>query len=402
MSRRSSSEADQSDGSENHNKRLRLERDAVSGKTADDQSPSQDPSFGNMGSNGAIRQRSRANSTTSQLANSSRASSGPRARSTSTGLNGRPSMRPSASPSVQGSLGRLSSTGYTSPSDSSSDEVDEDAPLPLGVERELVEAEAEHQGTDLEPRRRNKKEPVIPSSITSELRKLITEEAAHRRQEMQRINPTVHAAAINGNPNPITSWVPTAPPKYYICPMHTHQVLAIYDAMVASQTQITGDVEPASEEQLMQFATTYQCAWVDKFLSTMTQITNDPATVTTIPSPLGKAEHILVQHLFPAQTTSIIDREPIIGSNGVPLRDAEGWTSLDAKTNRLAADAYQGIPLVADARETVIPTAITYDVDSVIVYSDTLPLRGALETRAVPNPKDTFRYTNHLALGVRG
>ncbi|KAJ9091056.1 hypothetical protein QFC21_007333 [Naganishia friedmannii] len=344
--------------------------------------------------------RSRAGSITSQGSNAHRAGPTPRARSGSAASSSRPSMR--RPESRQGSRERLSSAGYSAPSESSLDEDEDEAGLPLGAERELVVAEAEHQGTHLEPRRRNKEHPVIPFSVTSELRRMIANEATQRRQEMQRINPTVHAAAMGGNPNPVTLAPPSAPLKHYICPMYTYQVLAIHDAMVSSQNRSDNGVEAATEQDVMQFATTYQCAWVDKYLSTIAEITRDPALVARIPTALANDEHLLVQHLFPAQTTRLIDREPFVGPEGVVPRDTTSWETLDAKVNGLPASAYLGIPLVAEARETTIPAAITYDVDSVIVYSDTLPVKGAMEIRAVPNPKDTFRYTNHLADSIDG
>ncbi|KAJ9116279.1 hypothetical protein QFC22_004719 [Naganishia vaughanmartiniae] len=293
-------------------------------------------------------------------------------------------------------------SGAHNSSDSDSDTDEEpDIDVEIETERREEDAAADHQSVAFEAERRNRLEPVVPSSVTDQLRELVDRETYRRRHDVQRINPVAHnAARVNGNP--ATADAPSAPLKHFIIPLTTAQWLIVYRAMVDSHINPTPGIEPATPHQLLQFATTYQCAWVDRYLCTIQEIVTDPALVVSVPTRLARDEHLLVQHLFPQRTTQVIDRTPSFPAGGVPLRDQNEWQSLDFPATLLESNTYLRPAPTAQLDPHSTPAAITYDVDSVIIYGDSLPLEAGLEIRAVPNPKATMRYSNRIAIDISG
>ncbi|KAJ9120336.1 hypothetical protein QFC24_005290 [Naganishia onofrii] len=175
------------------------------------------------------------------------------------------------------------------------------------------------------------------------------------------------------------------------------------DHLDTSQGSGTALEERASDQQILQFVTSYQCAWIDKYLSTISSVMEDPTMIVQVAQTLGKNEHLLVQHLFSAHVTRIVDRNPTLPPGGrfVP-QDQARWESLDERIPFQETGEYLFPPEASAGLETPTPAAITYDVDSVIVYGDNIPLAGSLDIRAVPNPKSTFRKTNHIATSIEG
>jgi hypothetical protein len=212
----------------------------------------------------------------------------------------------------------------------------------------------------------------------------------------------------NQNPNPVLYVQPSAPSGHYIVPLTNRQWLALRsvrcdDHLDTSQGSVTALEERASDQQILQFVTSYQCAWIDKYLLTISSVTEDPTKIVHVPQSLGKNKHLLVQHLFPAHVTRMVDRNPTLPPEGrfVP-QDEAGWESLDERIPFQETGEYLFPPEASAGLETPTRAAITYDVDSVIVYGDNIPLSGSLDIRAVPNPKSTFRITNHIATSIEG